>query len=190
MKKNHHGSQNESSTMKHTIKIKGALGTICIICMAGVGQGLAAEKPASPPTVAEEKVTASVPDQKDPLKRDQLAIQGKWKVVAMRAAGNPGPDAIIAVMKYEFKGNQLIITPAELGADYTFMLDPSSKPIATFDMTPVDSKKPADTMQGIYVLDGDRLKLCLGKKKRPTEMRAEAKDGFGQVLIVLEREKS
>jgi hypothetical protein len=57
-------------------------------------------------------------------------------------------------------------------------------------MTPVDSKKPADTMQGIYVLDGDRLKLCLGKKKRPTEMRAEAKDGFGQVLIVLEREKS
>ena len=171
--------------MKHTIKIKGALGTLCITCMAWAGQGLAAEKPASPPTAAEEKVTASVPDQKDPL-----AIQGKWKVVAMRAAGNPGPNAIIAVMKYEFKGNQLIITPAEPGADYIFMLDPSSKPIATFDMTPVDSKKPADTMQGIYVLDGDRLKLCLGKKKRPTEMRAEAKDGFGQVLIELEREKS
>ena len=27
------------------------------------------------------------------------------------------------------------------------------------------------------------------RKKRPTEMRAEAKDGFGQVLIELEREK-
>ena len=55
MKKNHHGSQNESSTMKHTIKIKGALGTLCIICMAWAGQGLAAEKPASPPTAAERK---------------------------------------------------------------------------------------------------------------------------------------
>ncbi len=189
MKKNHHGSQNESSIMKHTIKIKGALGTLCITCMAWAGQGLAAEKPASPPTAAEEKVTASVPDKEDPLKRDQAAIQGKWQVVAMRAAGNPGPDAVIAVMKYEFKGNRLIITPAEPGPGYTFKLDPSSKPAATFDMTPVGSKKPADTMQGIYVLDGDQLKLCLGKKKRPTEMRAEAKDGFGQMLIELEREK-
>ena len=55
--------------MKHTIKIKGALGTLCITCMAWAGQGLAAEKPASPPTAAEEKVTASVPDQEDQLKK-------------------------------------------------------------------------------------------------------------------------
>ena len=141
------------------------------------------------PTPAEEKVAASVPDQEDPLKRDQAAIQGKWKVVAMRAAGNPGPDNVIAVMKYEFKGNRLIITPAEPGTGYTFKLDPSSKPTATLDITPVDSKKPDDTMKGIYVLVGDQLKLCLAKKKRPTEMRAEAKDGFGQMLIELEREK-
>ena len=148
--------------MKHTIKIKGALGTLCIICMAWAGQGLAAEKPASPPTPAEEKVTASVPDQEDPLKRDQVAIQGKWKVLAMRAAGNPGPDAVIAVMRYEFKGNQLIITPAEPGPGYTFKLDPSSKPTATFDMTPVGSKKPDDTMKGIYVLDGDQPQTLFG----------------------------
>lgn len=179
--------KNESSSMKHSIKIKGVLGTLCIICMAWAGQGLAAEKPVSPPTAVED--TASTPDQEDQLKRDQAAIQGKWKVVAMRAAGNPGPDAVIAVMKYEFKGNRLIITPAEPGPGYTFKLDPSSKPIGTFDMTPVDAKKPAATMKGIYVLDGDQLKLCLGKQKRPTEMRAEAEDGFGQVLIELEREK-
>lgn len=175
--------------MRYIINTRGALGTLCLICMAWVGQGLAAEKPAGPPATEEEKVTASVPNQEDPLKRDQAAIQGKWKVVSMRAAGNPGPGAVIAVMKYEFKGNRLMITPAEPGPDYTFKLDPSSKPIATFDMTPVGSKKPDDTMRGIYVLDGDQLKLCLGKKKRPTEMRAEAKDGFGQVLIELEREK-
>ena len=133
--------------------------------------------------------TASVPDKEDSLKRDQAAIQGKWKVVAMKAAGNPGPDNVIAVMKYEFKGNRLIITPAEPGPGYTFKLDPSSKPTATLDITPVDSKKPDDTMKGIYVLVGDQLKLCLAKKKRPTEMRAEAKDGFGQMLIELQREK-
>ena len=181
--------QNESSAMQHTMKIKSTLGTFCIICMAWGGQGLAAEKPAGPPTPAEEKVTASVPDKEDSLKRDQAAIQGKWEVVAMKAAGNPGPDNVIAVMKYEFKGNRLIITPAEPGPGYTFKLDPSSKPTATLDITPVDSKKPDDTMKGIYVLVGDQLKLCLAKKKRPTEMRAEAEDGFGQVLIELEREK-
>jgi len=43
----------------------------------------------------------------------------------------------------------------------------------------------------IYRLDGDRLSICLDKggqaKKRPTEFKTTAGDGF--VLIVLERAK-
>lgn len=159
--------------------------TFGMICIALVGQGCTGIKPTNPSETVEKETGV----QEDPLNRDQAAIQGTWKVVAMRAAGNPAPDSIVAVMKYEFKGQQLLITPSEPGdPEYTITLDPSSKPVATLDMTPIGSKEAADTMKGIYILDADKLKICLGKNKRPTEMSAEQKDGFGQVLIELERE--
>jgi len=165
--------------------IKNTLTTFGIICIALAGQGCTDEKPTKQPESTEKEGAA----QEDPLKRDHAAIQGTWKVVAMRAAGNPAPDQVVAVVKYQFNGEKLIVTPAEPGtSDYTFSLDPSAKPIAACDMALIGSKDPADTMKGIYILDGDKLKICMGKNERPTQMSAEVEDGFGQMLVELERE--
>ena len=109
----------------------------------------------------------------------------------MKANGRPAPAAILAVLKYEFKGDKLFITPAEAGfADYTFKLNPTAKP-ATIDMPRIKPGGELDhtESQGIYTLEGDHLRICLGKNKRPTEMKADAQSGFGQALVELEREK-
>ncbi len=120
------------------------------------------------------------------LERDIKALQGKWKCVGMEAAGNQGPPEVIAVMKYEFKGMRLIITPAEPGTpDYSFKLNPAAKPIPTFDM--ISPGEEGETLEGIYALEGNKLRICLGKQKRPTEFVANEETGFGQMLITLER---
>lgn len=109
----------------------------------------------------------------------------------MTAAGNSAPAEILGVLKYEFKGDKLFVTPGESGfTDFMFKLNPNAKP-ATIDMPRIKPGGGVDKSQsqGIYTLKGDHLKICLGKNKRPTEMRADAEDGFGQVLIELEREK-
>lgn len=128
--------------------------------------------------------------QEEQVASDREAIQGVWQVTAMRAAGNPGPESIIAASRYHFDGETLTIKLGESRSDdYTFTLDPAAKPMAACDMTPLGSQDPAATMKGIYKVEGDSLIICLGKHQRPTEMRAEEEDGFGQVLIELQRAK-
>ena len=63
--------------------------------------------------VAEEKATeaASTAKQDDTTSEALKAIEGKWKLVTMRAAGNDAPPQVIATYKYEFKGDKLMITP-------------------------------------------------------------------------------
>ena len=123
------------------------------------------------------------------LDPDLEAMQGKWKLLAMEAAGNPAPPQIVATMKYEFKGDILIVTPTEPGqSDHRIKLNSAAKPIPTFDMTPLVHGEARDTLQGIYVMKGDKLKICLGMQARPTAFTANKEDGYGQVMILLQRE--
>src|SRR5262245_24481699 len=96
----------------------------------------------------------------DIAKADAMHIQGTWKVVALEAAGVQAPAEIVAALKLNFKDDTLTFEPAEPGfARFTFKLDPTAKPPA-FDMIPLDVK--GEAQQGIYALEGDDLKICLG----------------------------
>lgn len=117
------------------------------------------------------------------------AIQGKWKLVTMRAAGNDAPPQVIETFKYEFKGDKLMITPDNPNANGSFSvkLDPSAKPIATLDMTDLAGKREGRTLLGIYALEQGKLKICFGNK-RPSGFIATRETGYGQLLIELVRE--
>jgi uncharacterized protein (TIGR03067 family) len=73
-----------------------------------------------------------------------------------------------------------------------YKLDENKKP-KTIDLTAGgrdgSGKKPDDVLPGIYELDGDSLKICLGLpgKDRPTE--PSAKEGAKQTLYTYKREK-
>jgi len=142
--------------------------------------------------VAEEKATeaASTAKQDDTTSEALKAIEGKWKLVTMRAAGNDAPPQVIATYKYEFKGDKLMITPdnPNSNGNFSIKLDPSAKPIATLDMTDLAGKNEGRTLSGIYALENGTLKICFAKDKRPTGFVATEETGYGQILIELERE--
>jgi len=51
-----------------------------------------------------------------------------------------------------------------------------------------DGAHKGETRKGIYLLEGDRLKICFGKADgRPKELTAKA--GSGQGVYTLKREK-
>lgn len=147
--------------------------------------------PVSTHAVAEEEVAkVAKPANEDHASSEALkAIQGKWKLVTMRAAGNDAPPQVIETFKYEFKGDKLMITPdnPNSNGNFSIKLDPSAKPIATLDMTDLAGKHEGRTLPGIYSLEQGKLKICFGNK-RPSGFIATEETGYGQILIELERE--
>lgn len=123
------------------------------------------------------------------LDPDLETIQGKWKLIAMEIGGRQAPAEIVASMKYEFKGDILVVTPTQPGhSDHLVELDSTAKPIPTFDMTPMVNGKKGPTLKGIYVMSDKELKVCLGNVSRPDKFATNEKTGYGQVMIVLKRE--
>jgi uncharacterized protein (TIGR03067 family) len=131
---------------------------------------------------------ASASPQADAPKKGKDRIQGSWKIVMMEANGESATAEIVAKLKLVFKGDTLTFTPGEPGfTNYTYQLDPTTKP-AGFDMTHADGKDKGKTQGGIYLLQGDSLKICFGRvDERPREFTAKANSG--QMMYVLKREK-
>src|SRR6185437_4974310 len=132
-----------------------------------------AERPSSPrqPVAAEGKV--------QPAKTDLERLQGVWSVVSNESGGKvqklekaaflvDGKRASWQTRKGEIQGG--------------LYLNPSSKP-KTYDFA-----TSARTIEGIYSLDGDTLRLCFepgAEGKRPS--RFATKSAERQVLFVLKR---
>ena len=131
---------------------------------------------------------AGEPSKQDAMTKDAVAIQGAWKVVALEADGKQAPPELLTALKITFKGETLTFSPGEPGfSNYTYKLDPSVKP-ASFDMTHADGSHKGETQKGVYSLDGDHLKICIGKADtRPTDFTTVSGSGHG--LYTLEREK-
>jgi uncharacterized protein (TIGR03067 family) len=121
-------------------------------------------------------------------KKDGEKIRGTWTLVSLEADGEQAPAEIVATLKLVFEGDKLTFTPGEPGfTNYTYKLSPATKP-AGFDMTHADGNNKGKTIQGIYSLEGDDLKICFGEEgRRPREFTAQAKSG--QALYVLKGQK-
>jgi uncharacterized protein (TIGR03067 family) len=112
---------------------------------------------------------------------DKELIQGRWQAVAIQTYRRPAPAARLKPFSnvvfagdrlYQFTGEQCI-----------FKLDPSKSP-KEIDLLDNDTW----VRRGIYSLDGDTLKLCLGGPRvpRPTEFLTDA-DG-GLIFLELRRQ--
>jgi uncharacterized protein (TIGR03067 family) len=120
-------------------------------------------------------------------KQEQAKLQGKWQASKLEIEGNAIPDNELAKLKITIEGDKLIASKDGAAPENnSFKLDPSKKPRA-IDVIPASGQAEGKTLQGIYELEGDTLKLCLGMPGvgRPDAFAA----GEMRVFITLKRVK-
>jgi uncharacterized protein (TIGR03067 family) len=120
-------------------------------------------------------------------RRDLDRIQGAWEVVALTERGKKVPENETKLLDVVVADDRLVIKEdGKVVAEYRIKLDERKKP-KTLDMVMVDGKEKEQVAPGIYVLEGDHLKLCVDEdcKSRPTTFGEE--DAKTCSLIELKR---
>jgi uncharacterized protein (TIGR03067 family) len=132
-------------------------------------------------------------DKDDAVKKEKAKLKGTYKMVSGEEQGMKLPDDYVTNTKVEFTNDKMIIKVVkdkdEKNVEATYKIDPGQK-IKTIDLKPTDGPEKGKTIKGIYVIDGDTLKICAASKSdndRPKVFATEK--GSGSVLMVLKKEK-
>lgn len=130
-------------------------------------------------------------DPDDAFKEELKALAGTWKAVSIETDGKKAPEDILkqVVMTRDESGKTVIRRGDMVVLEATVKkLDPSKKP-KTIDTEQTVGENKGKTIQGIYEIDGNTLRVCLAPpgKERPSEFSAKA--GSGNSLAVYRREK-
>jgi len=163
-------------------KLKTLSAGVLAVVLAGVG-GLAYHGLAADPPSKDDKKAAAPKEDKD-------AILGTWVVEAVEVEGRDMSDTDEGK---KIKGSVLTVTADEMTivtmegggkkTTYKYKLNPAVKPKA------IDRIDGADSIESVYSLDGDTLKICAPMMKdgpRPTEVAT--REGSNTSLFVLKRQ--
>jgi uncharacterized protein (TIGR03067 family) len=124
------------------------------------------------------------------VKNDVNALQGTWLVEALEYNGNDITDKF--KLSFVIKGDALIVEgDANVIKDYgrlTFKLDSATLP-KTIDLKVTVGKQLDFSMEGIYELNDDQLKICVTVfgVGRPSDFQCS--EGGDITLVTLKRKK-
>jgi uncharacterized protein (TIGR03067 family) len=106
---------------------------------------------------------------------DLQALQGEWEVVSAESNGSPPPPEMkIIGSRFAFSGNTLTFLS---GKKVSFTLDSSKRP------RQIDLGRNKQQL-GIYELDGDTLKMCIGPADdRPKEFSTKPRTDHSFFLL-------
>jgi uncharacterized protein (TIGR03067 family) len=126
-------------------------------------------------------------DSKEGIIRKELKkLEGTWVPTSGKADGSVASPKELRKMKVVIARGKWVLHFEGKTAEANFKIDPMKKP-KTIDLYPKAAK--GQMVVGIYLLDGDTLKICLPepstRKKRPKEFSGEK----GQSLTIFERQK-
>jgi uncharacterized protein (TIGR03067 family) len=125
-------------------------------------------------------------DAKDDGKKELEKFQGEWTVESGERDGQKFPEEVAKSLKRTVKGDKTIVSrEGQVVAEGTITLDPTKKP-KTIDIK-LDAS--GETVQGIYELDGDTLKICYAAPGMPRPKEFATKEGSGLTLGVWKRVK-
>jgi uncharacterized protein (TIGR03067 family) len=117
----------------------------------------------------------------DAVKKDVKKLQGNWIFLAVEENGVKIPEKQLKQrtpdVRWMVQDQKLIFLLGTERTTGTYRIDPTRTPKA-IDIINCFGK--GTTVQGIYALEGDQLKLCIGSKKggdRPIAFAAPAGSG-------------
>ena len=124
----------------------------------------------------------------DAAKKELEKFDGTWQAVSITHDGKEASRDEVAKVTLTVKGEHYTLHNGDAEIEGTHKLDPSTTPksIDAVRTKGADKDKP---MLGIYELTDDTFKVCFAPagKDRPTEF--VSKEGSGDRLIVMKREK-
>jgi uncharacterized protein (TIGR03067 family) len=177
-------------------KIKSVLAVVLVVATLASAVGMiyqtqAAEPPKDAQKKAEEKPVPADPTPQ-PAKTDRERMVGNWFIMnedSQRKGEMWGitEDSILMYTK-ELAAKAHQYSPPPLGANahhYTYRLDAGKNP-KQIDITAtvVNGPTPFVVIKGIYVLDGDELRLCLGEMNKDRPAAFPEKPKLGEVLVL------
>jgi uncharacterized protein (TIGR03067 family) len=125
----------------------------------------------------------------DEAKKEYARFEGTWRFTFFEIEGTRLPEDASKNTRLILEGRHFTLRGDATALKGTYKVDLSKKP-KQIDVTFADGPDKGKTVHGIYELDGDTYRVCMGLpgKSRPTAF--ESKPGSGHVLEVLKREKS
>ena len=113
---------------------------------------------------------------------DTDKLQGSWTVAAGEKAGQNAPPEGLKAVRMTFTGAKFTWKTGQDVTEGTFSLDATKTP------KEITMSAEGKKLAGIYRLDGDELKICMGRgDDRPSDFATKA--GAKTLLLVLKRER-
>ena len=123
------------------------------------------------------------------MKKDAERLQGYWNVTSVEREGAPLKGKEGKLHQVIFTDKKMTVKPNQRESyDANYTLKPDQKPKA-IDITYITGPDESKTFRGIYVLDGDNLKICLSApgEDRPVELTTQK--GSARTIWILKRGK-
>jgi uncharacterized protein (TIGR03067 family) len=119
-------------------------------------------------------------------------LEGTWKIVLLDSDGERFEGGFSSFDRIVIEKRKLIAKGPQRTQEWgTLTIDLSTSP-KLMDLKEAAEAAKGNTAEGIYEVEGDRLRVCLDRKstdvkERPTQFPTEPQKGV--LYLVLEREK-
>jgi uncharacterized protein (TIGR03067 family) len=112
----------------------------------------------------------------------QQTLVGTWKLVSLHTRGLQAPDELVDKLSVRFDDQKLEFVPGEPGfTHFGYRVEATASP-PHIDLTHEEGASRGKKLLGIYRLEDNTLKICLGEDERPTSF-----EGSKYVVYVLTR---
>jgi len=113
---------------------------------------------------------------------------GTWSYASVIREGAPVPDEDLKASRLVLKGDRFTVTVPKETHQGKYAVNPTVTP-RTIDVTFTEGPRAGKTIRGIYALDGDTCRVCIGIDDQPRPTAFGSQPGSGLILEVLKREK-